>query len=68
MYFLNWASENEELTVTGLVACSIVGVFVVGIVFSNIRRIWLGQQQLTLKQTMVEQGMSADEIGHVMKS
>jgi hypothetical protein len=68
MYFLNWASENEELTVVGLVACSIVSVFVVGIVFSTIRRVWLGQQQLTLKQAMVDQGMSAEEIAHVMHS
>ena len=68
MYFLDWAAHNEELTVVGLVATSIVSVFVVSIVFSTIRRIWLGQQQLSLKQSMVDQGMSVEEIAEVMKA
>ena len=67
MYFLNWASENEELTVVGLVATSLITVFVVRVVFSTIRRVWLGQLELTLKQSMVDQGMSAEEIAEVMK-
>ena len=68
MDFLEWASRHEEVTVFGLVAASIVGVLVIRIVFSTIRHIWLGQQQLTLKQTMVDQGMSVEEITEVMKS
>ena len=68
MDFLSWASSNEELTVVGLVATSLVSVFVIRIVSSTVRQIWLGQQQLTLKQSMIDQGMSVEEISEVMKA
>lgn len=68
MDFLEWASAHEEVAVFGLAAAGIVSVLVIRIVFSTVRHIWLGQQQLTLKQTMVDQGMSVEEITEVMKS
>lgn len=68
MDFLSWTSANEELTVVGLVATSLVSIFVIRIVASTVRQIWLGQQQLTLKQSMIDQGMSVEEITEVMKA
>ena len=68
MSFLSWASANQELTIVGMVATSIVGVMIVSIISSSIRRIWLGQQKLALKQSMVDVGMSVEEISEVMKT
>ena len=68
MDFLSWASANEELTVVGLVAMSLVSVFVIRVLCSSVRQVWIGQQQLTLKQSMIDQGMSVDEITEVMKA
>ena len=67
MDFLSWLSSNEDLGFLFVVSGTGGLIALVAIVSSTIRSVRLGERQLELKQSMVEQGMSADDIQRVLK-
>ena len=68
MNFLEWVGQNEDIVLPCILAGGVVAILTLRIVTSTIHHIWLGQQKLELKQSMIDQGMAVDEIERVMKS
>ena len=66
MDLLEWAGRNEDLSILCVVAASIVSVFLVRIISGTVTTIWLSERKMELKQAMVDQGMSPDEIERVI--